>query len=104
MCSSARRWASWPTSGLWQSYGYLAMVWFCVAGLAAAALATGRRDRARALWAAARQPLAGAHVTIMAGGPVHLARYRAALDAAFSDTASPAGTPEQAVERALRDA
>jgi hypothetical protein len=87
---------------LWQSFGYPPMVWASLAGLAAAALATGRGERARALWAAVRQRLADSRTTLLGGGFTHIARYRAALDAAFA-APDPAGSVEDAVARALRD-
>jgi len=85
----------------WQANGYTPMVWLTIAGLAAAALATGRTERARALWSSVRQPLADSPAATLGGGPSHLPRYRAALDGVFDPT-SPATSLDDALARALR--
>ena len=86
---------------LW-SHGYRPMIWLCLAGLAAAALATGRLDRARALWTPVRQLLIDSPPAIPGGGPWHLPRYLAALDAALG-TSTTGDTVDSAVARAFRD-
>jgi predicted ATPase len=87
---------------LWQPSGFVLMVCLTIAGLADAARATGRMERARALWASVRPLLADAPAAALGGGPSHLPRYRAALDAAFPATPPGVGL-EDAVARALRD-
>jgi tetratricopeptide (TPR) repeat protein len=87
---------------LWQTHGYRPMTWLCLAGLAAAALATGRTERARALWTPVRQQLVDSHGAIPGGGLWHRPRYRTALDEACG-TSTAGDTVDSAVARALRD-
>jgi predicted ATPase len=88
----------------WQSNGYMPMIWLTIAGLAAAALTTGRRERARVLWASVRRLLLDSAAAMLGGGPSYLPRYRAALDAAFDPTSPPstAVSLEEALARASR--